>query len=297
MWGRSIIYSCSISAYLLLVCSAWKLGYEIERKKFSKLKEHVKRESLTFIKNNHAPLNLRLLLARSTLDNDSILNGLPFDLIQMIGEKISSVYIEEIHSSQRYILKSDIPASKTTRLYENQWYFSNLSYHSSLPHSYFICKHGKCAPSTWGSDVNEHYDKEHPSNINKLLPTFHEMEYLIYTGRKLWGTFTILDTRVSEYDPPVINVKVTGLYFEGGITKKIKLPPDWRPFVDVLYNTYCYLDEFEKKLHSKHPYPDLMDIMVKKLDSFRKPSENFTRDLDGNMKLDRKTFYDILDSS
>lgn len=296
MWERIIISTlCSISGYLFVSCS-YKLGYERSKFSWKKLEEHVKRESFTFIKKKHAPLNLRLLLARSTLDNDSILNGLPFDLIQMIGEKISSVYIEKIPSSQRQYPKCIVLSSKTIHLYRNEWYFSKLSRHSSLPHSYFICEHGKCAPSTWGSDVNEHYDKEHPSNINKLIPTYHEMESMIYDGFRLWGTFTILDTRVSEYDPPVINVKFTGWYFEGRIGKKIKLPPGWEPLVHKRKNTYYYLDELEGRLDSTHPYPNLMDIMVKKLDRFREPSKNFTRDLDGTMNLDRETLNDILDS-
>ena len=59
----------------------------------------------------------------------------------------------------------------------------------AAPKTYFRCKDGKCAPATWGSDVNEHYDEDHPSNIDKLLPTFHELEVMIDTfDCKLWGT-------------------------------------------------------------------------------------------------------------
>ena len=306
MWGRSVLLtSYSISAYLSvclvahLIC--YKLGFDHEKILFRKKRKeeyekHAPFVSICFIKNKHAPLNLRLLLARSTLDNDSILNGLPIDIIQMIGEKISSVYIEKIHLSQ-LSCKCFMFSSETKHLYRNESYFSNLSFDSSLPHSYFICRNGECAPSTWGSDVNEHYDKDHPSNIKKLLPTFHELEVIIANlDYKLWGTFTIRDTRVSEYDPPVINVIFTGWNFEGGITKKIKLPPDWIPLVDKPENRYYYLDKVKEKCQLRHPYPDLMDIMVKKLDRFREPSGNFTRNIYGDNNMNLKSFYDILDS-
>jgi hypothetical protein len=272
-------------------------------------------DSLSFVKEKHTPLNLRLLLARSTLNEDSILNELPFDLIQMIGEKISSVYIEEIpistiikpqflppgvptemddgHGNTLVPTKCFMISHETEHLYKNKNYFTNLSFSSDAPHSYFRCKDGKCAPATWGSDVNEHYDKDHPSNIDKLLPTFHELEAMIDTHDcKLWGTFTILDTRVSEYDPPITTVRFTGWDFEGGITKKVKLLPDWHIYLNKEKNKFFYW----KKKHSqwRNPCHNLMDIMEMKKCCFYELSENFTKNIHGNMDFKNHNFYDLL---
>ena len=274
-------------------------------------------DSQSFIKEKHTPLNLRLLLARSTLSDDSIFNELPLDLIQMIGEKISSVYIEEIpistiikpqylppgvptemddgHGITLVPTKCFMVSDETKHLYRNQRYFSQLSYDSAAPKTYFKCKDGKCAPATWGSDVNEHYDEDHPSNIDKLLPTFHELEVMIDTfDCKVWGTFKILDTRVSEDDPPITTVRFTGWDFEGGITKKTKLPPDWYMHLNKEKNKYFYWKENQKSQWG-HPCPKLMDIMEMKKYCFYELSENFTKTIHGNMRSMDSRFYDLLD--
>ena len=275
------------------------------------------KESVSFMKEKSTPFNLRLTLARSTKDSNSLLSELPLDLIQMIGEKISSVYIEEIPISsiiQPQYFPPGMPqelddgngnilkptkccmiSSENEHLYRNESYFSSLSYSSDTPHTYFKCKDGICVPATWGSDVNEQYDKDHPSNIEKLLPTFHELEVMIDTFEcKLWGTFTILDTRVSEYEPPITNVRFTGWEFEGGITQKIKLPPTWYKTLNKEKNRYYYWDIDKKKAQWNPPCDNFMDIMNRKIHRFQKSSENFTKTIHGNMDLKGDDFYDLI---
>lgn len=312
----AIVGSISYSCYWLM--RTIHGFYDRKKKKNLKQEDETSDEfdSQSFIKEKHTPLNLRLLLARSTLSDDSILNELPLDLIGMIGEKVSSVYIEEIpistiikpqylppgvptemedaHGNTLDPVKCFMTSSETEHLYRNESYFSQLSFDSAAPKTYFRCKDGKCAPATWGSDVNEHYDEDHPSNIDKLLPTFHELEVMIDTfDCKLWGTFKILDTRVSECEPPITTVRFTGWDFEGGITKKTKLPPDWYMHLNKEKNKYFYWKENQKSQWG-HPCLKLMDIMEMKKYCFYQLSENFTKTIHGHMRSMDSKFYDLL---
>ena len=104
----------------------------------------------------------------------------------------------------------------------------------------------------------------------------------------------ILDTRVSEYDPPVTTVRFTGWDFEGGITKKTKLHLIGTCISIKKKTKYFFTGKKNQKSQWGHPCPKLMDIMEMKKYCFYELSENFTKTIHGNMRSMDSKFYDLL---
>lgn len=185
---------------------------------------------------------------------------------------------------------------------ENEHLYPNLDYFMDLVHSgdgiwsYFIGnEEGKePAPSTWGTDMEDTYDKYHPSNPLGLQPTFHEIDVMVNVfGSKPFGEIEFLDTRKCEENPPLRKMKF--IWKNEILQKKTKLPPGWHRNLNKEKGKYYYWNEKHRVSQWNHPWPTLIGDIQKKIHLFNEISENFSRPIHGNMGFKDMEYYEILD--
>jgi len=183
-------------------------------------------------------------------------------------------------------------------LYPNLSYFLNLSSRSGSPYCYFgtYDDEGYMVPypATWGTDNTAVYDEEHPSNPENITPTFHELDVVTSVfGTKLYGTFKMKDTRVSEENPPLSSIQ-----FDWGEddndTQKEKIPPGWRKTLSKDKNRYFYWNEKTRKSQWGHPWPTMMHDLQHRIHMFRDITENYKHSIHSNMDLKGQDFYSFI---
>lgn len=183
-------------------------------------------------------------------------------------------------------------------LYPNLSYFLGLASKGDSPYSYFgSIDDGNTnlfpPPSTWGSDINVYYDTNHPSNPKAIIPTFHELDVVTSVfGNKLYGTFPMKDTRVSETNPPLSRIK----YNWGGDTDthKEKIPPGWRKTFSKDKERFFYWNEKTRESQWKNPWPTMMDDLQRIILSFKDITNNYDSSIHSNMDLKGQDFYSFI---
>ena len=78
------------------------------------------------------------------------------------------------------------------------------------------------------------------------------------------------------------------------LQKKTKLPPGWHRNLNKEKGKYYYWDEKDRISQWNHPWPTLIGDIQKKIHLFKEISENFSRQIHGNMGFKDMEFYEIL---
>ena len=183
-------------------------------------------------------------------------------------------------------------------LYPNLTYFLEIANSGDAPYSYFRSiddrnTNSSPPPCTWGSDKNVYYDERHQSNPKGIIPTYHELDVTTSVfGNKLYGTFTMKDTRVSETAPPISNIQFN---WEGDTNShKEKIPPDWRKTFSKDKERFFYWNVKTRKSQWEHPWPTMMDDLQKELHVFKDITDNYDRSIHSNMDLKGRDFYSFI---
>ena len=123
--------------------------------------------------------------------------------------------------------------------YPNHDYFSKIANNGDSPY-----REGE-----WGTDPNERYDEDHPSNPEKLIPTRREIESLVVNFRTpLLGKIPFIDT-----DNDCKRGIYHGVNVQNPNGKKKKLPEGWIRGVADEYNGLYTYNQQGKMSQWKHP--------------------------------------------
>lgn len=123
--------------------------------------------------------------------------------------------------------------------YPNNDYFSKIANKGDSPY----CE------GDWGTDPNERYDEDHPSNPENLIPTRRELESLVINFRTpLLGKIPFIDT-----DDGCKRGIYQGVNTREPNQKKRKLPEGWNRRGGKEYNGLYYYHQKGQTPQWKHP--------------------------------------------